>query len=81
MVVIEVVENRVKTVIGDECRATAPELRASFQVPAEEFCVVLVGKDGGVKLREVAPVEATRLFALIDSMPMRQYEIIGQNRN
>ena len=81
MVVVEIVGNRVKTIIGDECRVTAPELRARFQVPAEEFCVVLVGKDGGVKLREVAPVEATRLFALIDSMPMRQREITGQNRN
>lgn len=81
MVVIEVVGNRVRTVIGDECRATATELRAGFRVRAEEFCVVLVGKDGGVKLREAAPVEADRVFALVDSMPMRQREMISQNGN
>lgn len=46
-----------------------------FQVPREQFAVLLVGKDGGVKLRSDEPVSAQRLFDLIDSMPMRQQEM------
>jgi len=37
---------------------------------------VLVGKDGGMKLRETRPVSAEALLLLIDRMPMRQ---AGQN--
>jgi hypothetical protein len=40
-----------------------------------EFEVILVGKDGGVKLRSDEPVAAEELFALIDSMPMRRREM------
>lgn len=40
------------------------------------FEIVLVGKDGGMKLRETRPVSAEALLSLVDSMPMRQ---AGQN--
>ncbi|MGB2203635.1 MAG: DUF4174 domain-containing protein, partial [Pseudooceanicola atlanticus] len=42
---------------------------------AEGFEMLLVGKDGGVKMRagEVIPPET--LFATIDRMPMRQREM------
>jgi len=36
--------------------------------------VVLIGKDGGEKLRSAQPITAERLFATIDAMPMRQSE-------
>lgn len=39
------------------------------------FSVLLVGKDGGVKLRSARPVRAADLFALIDTMPMRRQEM------
>ena len=39
------------------------------------FEILLVGKDGGVKLRSPAPVSTRDLFALIDAMPMRQREM------
>ena len=42
------------------------------QAPA--FRVRLVGKDGGVKLDQGAPVPPDELFALIDAMPMRRAE-------
>jgi hypothetical protein len=41
------------------------------------FTAVLIGKDGGVKLRSTKPVPAASLFGLIDSMPMRRREIGG----
>ncbi|WP_353472252.1 DUF4174 domain-containing protein [Salipiger sp. H15] len=39
------------------------------------FKLVLVGKDGGVKLEEDAVLPPERLFALIDAMPMRRSEL------
>lgn len=38
------------------------------------FRVLLIGKDGGVKLDQSEPVTADRIIALIDSMPMRRRE-------
>ncbi len=50
-------------------------LRAFYDVPAPQFAVLLVGKDGDVKYRGDTPVDADTLFALIDSMPMRRREM------
>lgn len=41
---------------------------------ATETKAVLVGKDGGVKMRE-ADLDLAEVFARIDSMPMRQAEM------
>ncbi|MEL6768351.1 MAG: DUF4174 domain-containing protein [Pseudomonadota bacterium] len=41
----------------------------------EGFTVILVGKDGGEKLRENRVVRAEELNVLIDGMPMRRREI------
>ncbi|MDX1543966.1 MAG: DUF4174 domain-containing protein [Christiangramia sp.] len=43
-----------------------------------DFEVILIGLDGGIKLRQRELLEAKYLFNIIDSMPMRQAEI---NRN
>ena len=40
-----------------------------------DFEVILIGLDGGVKLRETNPLEIEKLFDLIDSMPMRKAEM------
>lgn len=37
--------------------------------------LILIGKDGGVKLKEQFIVEPKLLFSLIDGMPMRRAEI------
>lgn len=53
----------------------AGELRAGYRVaPDESFAVVLVGKDGGEKLRRTTIVKPRELFAIIDAMPMRRNE-------
>lgn len=39
------------------------------------FSVVLIGKDGGEKLRRTTPLPPADLFALVDAMPMRQAEM------
>ncbi|MHC4121176.1 MAG: DUF4174 domain-containing protein [Planctomycetota bacterium] len=50
-------------------------LRAEFEVPADAFELVLIGKDGTVKLKSEETVSAADLFVLIDSMPMRKDEM------
>jgi hypothetical protein len=50
-------------------------LRKQFDAPLGRFTCILVGKDGGVKLRKNERVELKDIFALIDAMPMRQEEM------
>jgi hypothetical protein len=49
-------------------------LRSGLAV--EGFEVFLVGKDGGVKLRESQPLTVETLIAKIDAMPMRRREML-----
>ena len=53
----------------------AIEARRQFHVAPPDFTVILLGKDGGEKLRSTKPVSFTRLQEKIDSMPMRQQEM------
>jgi hypothetical protein len=39
------------------------------------FTVILVGKDGGDKLRSLKPLSIQKLYNTIDAMPMRQSEM------
>jgi hypothetical protein len=50
----------------------AGALRREFDLPAESFQVLLVGKDGHVALRSRAPVSGTTFAQAIDAMPMRK---------
>lgn len=56
------------------------ELRTRYFDPAPDSpVVVLIGKDGGVKSRQ-PDLDLDRLFARIDSMPMRQQEMRDANQ-
>ncbi len=54
---------------------TAADLRERFRVAEGDTVVVLVGKDGGEKLRTTLFIKLERIFGLIDSMPMRRQEM------
>ena len=54
---------------------TAAALRNEFVVPLGGFTCILIGKDGGVKLKQNTQTKVEEIFALIDSMPMRQDEM------
>jgi len=56
----------------------ATSLRRRFGITLGNFTVVLVGKDGTVKLKRQGPIALEDIFALIDSMPMRQREMRGK---
>jgi hypothetical protein len=42
---------------------------------SEDFKVVLIGLDGGVKLKQTTVLSPEKLFAIIDGMPMRRQEL------
>lgn len=49
--------------------------RNRFRVKAGEFTVILVGKDGGEKMRSYHPIRWETLQSTIDGMPMRRDEM------
>ena len=60
--------------------SSAAKLRESFGVDKENFRVILVGKDGGVKRSDATPVQATASCEEIDAMPMREQEMQERGR-
>ena len=50
-------------------------IRRHFSVPQRSFRVILIGKDGGIKLKRNDQIDLETIFELIDSMPMRKDEI------
>ena len=51
------------------------QLYRDYAVDPSTYAVILVGKDGSPKLIRRHAVEIQTLFDLIDSMPMRQWEM------
>ena len=51
------------------------EARRRFHVAPGDFLVVLIGKDGGAKLKSDKPLSMQKLIDTIDAMPMRQEEM------
>jgi hypothetical protein len=50
-------------------------VRATLGIQSGSFALRLIGKDGGVKLSTASPTAMTEIYALIDTMPMRQREM------
>ncbi|MGI9435058.1 MAG: DUF4174 domain-containing protein [Geminicoccaceae bacterium] len=76
--IIVTVERELVQVDGVENTSIrADHLRDALNVPDQGYSTLLIGKDGGVKLRSRQPVRTEDLFALIDGMPMRQREMRG----
>ncbi|WP_448660389.1 DUF4174 domain-containing protein [Sphingomonas sp. CJ99] len=67
-------------VIGDRVSGSSTSAAALRQrlKPDGPLTVLLIGKDGGVKLRSAEPVSQDRLFETIDAMPMRASEMQRQ---
>jgi hypothetical protein len=54
----------------------AERLRRRFEITSGRLTVILIGKDGGVKMVREGQAELQEIFALIDRMPMRQREMM-----
>lgn len=51
------------------------DLRHRYGIGERDFAALLIGRDGGVKLRSKEPITAKELFGRIDEMPMRRREM------
>jgi hypothetical protein len=62
----------------DECidRHGGHLLYQQFSVRPEIFTTILIGKDGQVKLYRKLSADLEEIFAEIDRMPMRRWEIM-----
>jgi hypothetical protein len=76
LVIMEILEQGLsragKQVLSEK---SVRDIRKRLGVQKGSFQVLLIGKDGGVKLRSSEPVSMKDLFGLLDSMPMRQQEM------
>lgn len=64
----------VVTIVGDRVSGAddgAAALRKRYRLPADRFVAILIGKDGGEKLRSAKPILPEVLANTIDAMPMR----------
>ncbi len=76
LVVFKILENGSSRMNSTEMDSqTAAAIRKRFFVPEGRFTVILVGKDGGIKMKTEAPVTLDEIFDRIDSMPMRKEEM------
>ena len=55
------------------------DLRERFSPKPGGFTLILIGKDGGVKLRRENGADLQDIFDLIDGMPMRKAEMRRQS--
>lgn len=68
------VESTEKWTMGDL-------LYKTYKATNSDFEIILIGLDGSIKLRETELVSTEKLFALIDSMPMRSNELRRQGQD
>lgn len=64
----------VEDVFEDASEASAAA-RRELGVEGGAFMAVLVGRDGGAKVRSPKPITPQELFGRIDAMPMRRREM------
>jgi hypothetical protein len=62
-------------------RAPATEDRFKQNHVKGNFAVLLYGKDGGIKHRTTEVLTASKLFAIVDAMPMRKLEMRTRKRD
>ena len=67
-------EDSVRNESSNGLAPVALDLKKYYNL-TNEFRVILIGKDGGIKLDKRSPVTSEEVFKLIDSMPMRKQEI------
>lgn len=75
LVLYQVVGNRYKQTSWQDSEQNGlwKDLEAARDIPSD-FEIVLIGLDGGVKLKQTTLLDEEKLYQLIDGMPMRRAE-------
>lgn len=61
-------------------KAEKPKLLERFRLAEDHSGLILVGKDGSIKLKQKLVVKPQTLFNLIDTMPMRRAELRSKSK-
>jgi|SRR6056297_1058681 len=67
-----------KTIVlsnGEKAKLSVNETYSTLSITKNFKGILLIGKDGGIKLKKPFEVNTADIFALIDGMPMRKSEI------
>ncbi|MEL7248176.1 MAG: DUF4174 domain-containing protein [Bacteroidota bacterium] len=76
LLVYQVLPNRYRQGLDSSTAWTnSSALYEQFSTAQAPFQVLLIGLDGGVKLRQQTPVSREDIFDLIDTMPIRRAEM------
>ena len=79
LLIFKVTPNSVATSEGTDIKFDPKKIYRDYDLKADFAGVVLLGKDGGVKLEEPFEIAAQKIFSLIDGMPMRKREMRDSN--
>jgi hypothetical protein len=81
LVIFEILESGASRMDRSDLDPQAAQsLRDKFDVRRGGFAVILVGKDGSIKLNRQDQTRLEDIFGLIDSMPMRREEMRQKSR-
>lgn len=79
---IYLIQTGQSSVDGDNInQETAEAIRKKFVVSDGNVTAILIGKDGGEKLRQRNDFDIQEVFNRIDQMPMRKAEMEEQQKN
>ncbi|WP_047548050.1 DUF4174 domain-containing protein [Psychroserpens sp. Hel_I_66] len=80
LIIYQVIPQQHKTGFdNDDHWITSSNLYQDFKTKDKPFEIILIGLDGGDKLRQHTVLTTEKLFSIIDAMPMRRAEIRNKN--
>ena len=81
LIVYQMIQNKYKKGFSNDGQWESTKDSDNIKQTDEEFEVLLIGLDGGIKLRKNEFISCQELFEVIDQMPMRQSEIRKGNKS
>jgi hypothetical protein len=79
MLVFQIINNAgVINLNGSTSKLEGDKFRKNYQVQRNDYRVILIGKDGGEKMRSHKVISVNEIFDEIDAMPMRQNEMASK---
>ena len=74
LLIISISDKRV-LLNGRESALSSQDVSDRYDLASDEFAILLIGKDGGVKYRSSEITKPLQIYGLIDQMPMRRAEM------
>lgn len=75
LIIYTIKQNEFATGLKKSAWIPSDDLYTNYKQLDGEFEIILIGLDGGIKLRQAELLKNDKLFAFIDAMPMRRNEL------